>query len=89
MAMMRIPTKESRGKANIHAGACAVGIDIGSGKLTYISHHGRQVKSIPGIGDIRGLTLPNWNELLMIAAQVQFVTKIPFLGCDIVLDKDL
>jgi len=28
MAMMRIPTKESGGKANIHGGACAVGIDI-------------------------------------------------------------
>jgi hypothetical protein len=38
MAMMRIPTKESGGKANIHGGACAVGIDIGNGRLTYISH---------------------------------------------------
>jgi len=28
MAMMRIPTAESKGKANIHAGACAIGIDI-------------------------------------------------------------
>jgi hypothetical protein len=37
MAMIRIPTAESGGKANIHGGACAAGIDIGSGRLTYIS----------------------------------------------------
>lgn len=47
MAMMRIPTKESDGKANIHSGACAAGIDIGSGKLTYVFHHGKSIKSIP------------------------------------------
>ena len=37
MAMIRIPTEESDGKANIHGGACAAGIDIGSGRITYIS----------------------------------------------------
>ena len=86
MAMMRIPTKESSGKANIHAWACAIWIDIWSGRLTYISHHGKQIKSIPGIGDIRSLLLPNWDNILNLAVRVQYVTKIPFLWCDIVLD---
>ncbi|MCH8518446.1 DUF1704 domain-containing protein [Candidatus Gracilibacteria bacterium] len=86
MAMMRIPTAESKGKANIHAGACAIGIDLGNGRLTYISHHGKQIKSIPGIGDMRGLLLPDWDKILSLAVRVQYVTKIPFLGCDIVLD---
>lgn len=86
MAMMRIPTAESKGKANIHAGACAIWIDIWSGRLTYISHHGRQIKTIPWIGDIRSLLLPEWDKILTLAVRVQYVTKIPFLGCDIVLD---
>lgn len=86
MAMMRIPTLESGWKANIHSGACAVWIDIASGKLTYISYHGRQIKTIPGIGDIRGLILPNWENILELAVKVQFISAIPFLGCDIVLD---
>ena len=86
MAMMRIPTEESWGKANIHAGACAIGIDIWNGKLTYISHHGKQIKTIPGIWDIRWLTLPDWDKILTLAVRVQYVTKIPFLWCDIVLD---
>jgi len=86
MAMMRIPTAESKWKANIHAGACAIWIDIWSGRLTYISHHGRQIKSIPWIGDIRSLLLPDWDKILTLAVRVQYVTKIPFLWCDIVLD---
>lgn len=87
MAMMRIPTQESDGKANIHAGACAVGIDIGTGKLTYISSGGKTVKSIPGIWDVRGITLPNWEEILSLSVQVQQVTGIKFLWCDVVLDE--
>ena len=86
MAMMRIPTEESWGKANIHAGACAIGIDIWNGRLSYISHHGKQIKSIPWIWDIRSLLLPDWDTILSLAVRVQYATKIPFLWCDIVLD---
>ena len=88
MAMMRIPTAQSDGKANIHAGACAVGIDIGTGKLTYISKGGKIVKSIPGIWDIRGITVPDWDKILSLSVQVQQVTGIKFLGCDVVLDEE-
>ena len=87
MAMMRIPTKESWGKANIHGWACAAGIDIGTGGLTYISHHGKTVKSIPGIGDVRGIIIPEWDNVLSLAVQIQQVTGIKFLGCDVVLDE--
>lgn len=87
MAMMRIPTEESDGKANIHGWACAAGVDIGTGKITYISHKGKTVKSIPGIGDIRGITLPSWDEVLSLVVKVQQVTGIKFLWCDVVLDE--
>ncbi len=79
MAMMRIPTKESGGKANIHGGAAAVGIDIGTGELTYIFHRGRQVKSLPGIGDIRGIIIPEWEKILSLAIGAQKATGIKFL----------
>ncbi len=86
MAMIRIPTQESGGKANIHGGACAAGIDIGTGKITYISHRGKIVKSVPWIGDVRGIVIPYWDEVLSLVVKVQQATKIKFLGCDIVLD---
>jgi len=88
MAMIRIPTEESDGKANIHGGACAVGIDIGSWKLTYISQRGKIITSIPGIWDVRGIVIPDWDKVLSLAVQVQQVTGIKFLGCDVVLDEE-
>lgn len=88
MAMMRIPTQESWGKANLHGGACGVGIDIGTWKLTYITKGSKIVKSIPWIWDIRGIVLPEWDNILSLAVKVQQVTKIGYLGCDIVLDED-
>lgn len=87
MAMIRIPTAESWGKANIHGGACAAGIDIGSWRLTYISSKGKIVKSVPGIGDVRGIIVPQWDKILTLAVQVQQVTGIKFLWCDVVLDE--
>ncbi len=86
MAMLRIPTKESWWKANIHGGACAAGIDIGTGKLTYITQHSQIVKSVPGIGDVRGLVLPDWDKMLEMSVRVQKETNIGYLGCDIVMD---
>jgi alpha-L-glutamate ligase-like protein len=87
MAMMRIPTEESGGKANLHGGACGVGIDIGTGKLTYITKGSKIVKSIPGIGDVRGIILPHWDEILHLSVKVQQVTNIGYLGCDVVIDE--
>jgi alpha-L-glutamate ligase-like protein len=89
MAMIRIPTEESDGKANIHGGACAAGIDIWSGRLTYISSKWKSVKTIPGIGDVRGIIIPDWDKVLSLAVKVQSVTGIKFLGCDVVLDEAL
>jgi len=87
MAMIRIPTSESWGKANIHGWACAAGIDIWSGRLTYISSKWKLVKSVPWIGDVRGIIMPEWDKILSLAVGVQFATGIKFLWCDVVLDE--
>ena len=87
MAMLRVPTEASNWKANIHAGACAVWVDIWTWKLTYITSYSKMIKSIPGIWDVRGLKLPGWDKVLALAVKSQQVTKIWYLGCDIVLDK--
>ena len=87
MAMLRVPTKQSKWKANLHAWACWVWIDIWTWKLTFITLKGKIVKSIPGIWDVRWLKLPKWDIALALAVKVQQVTKIWYVGCDIVLDK--
>lgn len=86
IAMLRVPTQNSKWKANLHAGACGLGIDIGSGKITYMTQFKKMIKSIPGIWDVRGIEIPHWEDVLKLAVKVQQVTGVGYVGCDIVLD---
>ncbi|MGE4443708.1 MAG: tyrosine/phenylalanine carboxypeptidase domain-containing protein [Candidatus Altimarinota bacterium] len=86
IAMLRVPTANSKGKANLHGGACGLGIDIGTGRITYITQFKKMIKSIPGIGDVRGIEIPHWEDVLRLAVKVQQVTGVGYVGCDIVLD---
>ena len=47
MAALRLPTPESKGRANIHQGAIMVGIDLATGITTTASHWDRVIKTIP------------------------------------------
>lgn len=86
IAMLRVPTANSKWKANLHGWACGLWIDIGSGKITYITQFKKMIKSIPGIGDVRGIEIPHWEDVLRLAVKVQQVTGVWYVGCDIVLD---
>jgi alpha-L-glutamate ligase-like protein len=90
MAMLRLPTPESRGKANLHQGAIGVGIDLTTGITTYGYHNGKRIKYIPGTKKkVNGLKLPFWEETLAMAVKVQAVIpQLGFLGVDVVLDKE-
>lgn len=89
MAMLRLPTEVSGGKANIHMGGIGVGIDIAKGELTFATQFGKRIDSIPGYGDPKGFKIPEWEEFLLIASRVQQVTNLGFAAVDIVLDKNL
>jgi alpha-L-glutamate ligase-like protein len=87
MAMLRIPTKESGGKANLHMGAIGGGIDLAKGEITYLTSNGRVIKEIPGKGSIKGLKIPFWDDILRIACQCQLASNLGYMGADIALDK--
>lgn len=87
MAMLRLPTKESRGKANLHQGAIGVGIDISKGETTNAIHNNKLIAEIPGIGKIRGIKIPEWEKILTIACQAQLATNLGYLAADIAIDK--
>lgn len=88
MAQLRLPTKESDGKANLHAGGIGVGIDIATGVTTYAVHHDHSIEKHPDSGlSLRGIRIPYWNKILEIAVTTQEVTGLGFLGVDIVIDK--
>jgi alpha-L-glutamate ligase-like protein len=89
MAMVRLPTRASGGKANLHQGAVGAGIDLATGvTLTgvlgteVITHH-------PDTGNpIAGVKVPDWDTMLDIAARCYELTGLGYIGVDIVLDRD-
>jgi alpha-L-glutamate ligase-like protein len=86
MAMLRLPTKESGGKANVHQGAVGVGIDIATGITTKADWHGSSVKHAPDTGaKLSGVKLPSWNRILEIASKCAELPGLGYLGVDLVL----
>lgn len=90
MAMTRLPTRMSHGKANLHQGAIGAGIDLGSG-ITFGGVSGNALVEIhPDTGHrIEGFQVPHWAQILDMAAQCYEAVELGYLGVDIVLDRDL
>ncbi len=90
MAMSRLPTRRSHGKANLHQGAIGVGIDLGSG-ITVGGVSGNSAVSIhPDTGaEIAGFQVPDWMHILDMSARCYDAVHLGYLGVDIVLDRDL
>lgn len=90
MAMIRLPTRLSDGKANLHQGAIGVGIDIPTGMTKRGVWGNEPVKEHPDTEhSIVGLCIPRWEELLLIASRTYELSQLGYVGVDIVLDKQL
>lgn len=88
MAMMRLPTEESGGKANLHLGALGIGIDIRTGITTHAIKRDKAVTRIPSTKlKTRGIKIPQWDDLLLIAAKTQAAIGLGYAGVDIVFDE--
>ncbi len=89
MAMVRLPTRMSGGRANLHQGGVGLGVDM----LTGVTHNGVQqghlVEVHPDTGHtLAGLQLPYWDDMLVLAARCYELTGLGYLGVDLVLDKN-
>jgi len=95
MAMFRVPTEKSGGKANLQQGAMGLGVDLATGITTFgIEGKGEPIKRIYDFGKkknrkVNGIKIPFWKEILETSIKCQeAVPGLGFLGVDIVLDKD-
>ncbi|PIU33171.1 hypothetical protein COT04_01495 [Candidatus Shapirobacteria bacterium CG07_land_8_20_14_0_80_39_12] len=90
VAMLRLPTRESQGKSNLHQGAIGVGVGLATGISTYGILNGRFIKFIPETKrKINGLKIPQWDNILTLAVRAQeAVPMLGYFGVDIVLDKE-
>lgn len=88
MAMLRLPSKFSDGKANLHQGALGIGIDIRTGITTKGILYGKEITTIPGKKiKVRGIKLPKWGKILRYAVQAQMASGLGYAGIDIVIDE--
>ena len=90
LAMIRLPTRLSDGKANLHQGAVGVGIDLATGRTFTGVWHDDTVEHHPDTGGaIAGLQIPHWDDILRLTARCQDIVGLGFIGVDIVLDHSL
>lgn len=89
MAMLRLPSRASDGKANLHSGGLGVGIDMSTGLTLKGIQYNRYVTHHPDTGgSLADRLIPYWDKILDISARLGDRTEFTYLGVDIVLDKN-
>ncbi|HPN54743.1 MAG TPA: sugar-transfer associated ATP-grasp domain-containing protein [Candidatus Moranbacteria bacterium] len=90
MAMLRLPTKESGGKANLQQGGIGVGIDLATGvTTTAVLGKGKIIDYVPGIRMLlSGIKIPYWKDILLLAVKAQEASGMGFLGADVAIDRE-
>lgn len=89
MAMLRLATHASDGKANLHQGAIGVGISISTGKALNAVQFDRPIDIHPDTGKaLKEVNIPGWDNLLQLASGAYEMSGLGYLGVDIVLDEE-
>ncbi len=89
-AMIRLPTRESDGKANLHQGAVGIGIDLATGISTYGVCNNDLVEHHPDTGyRTTGIEIPHWDRILRLATECAASVGLGYLGVDLVMDRNL
>lgn len=88
MAMLRLPTRASDGKANLHRGGVGVGIDLSTGTTLAGIQKKRYIDNHPETGhSLCNRQIPHWQTILEMATRLGDKTEFGYLGVDIVLDQ--
>ena len=87
LAMLRLPTQASGGRANLHQGGLGVGIDLKTGITHHAVLHRESIAIHPDTGaSLLGLQIPLWRRILDMSAKVAAAVGLGYLGVDIVVD---
>ncbi|AMQ90424.1 alpha-L-glutamate ligase-like protein [Marinobacter sp. LQ44] len=87
MAMLRLATKDSDGKANLHQGAVGVGLDVGTGRSLNAVQFNRPIKLHPDTGlALENIQIDSWEDMLEMASRCYEATGLGYMGVDLVVD---
>ena len=88
MAMLRLPTRQSSGRANLHQGGIGAGVDLATGVTTRAVLGNRLADRHPDTGEsVLGFHVPYWAEILDMARRVSEAVALGYLGVDVVIDR--
>lgn len=89
MAMLRLATEESGGKANLHQGAVGLGIDMATGITTHGVYKNEQIKFLPETDKkVNGISIPSWGKIMRMAVQTQVASRLSYLSVDLLIDEE-
>jgi alpha-L-glutamate ligase-like protein len=89
MAMLRLPTKESNGRANLHQGGLGAGVDLESGVTHHAVQRNRFIEVHPDTGlPVVGMRVPFWSQILQMSRRVAEAVGLGYIGVDIVVDEE-
>jgi alpha-L-glutamate ligase-like protein len=87
LSMLRVPTRKSSGKANLHSGGFAVGIDLKTGITGAGWYRGKEITRHPETGaPLQKRAIPFWNHLLGISARLFELFPLGYMGVDFAID---
>ncbi len=88
MAMLRLPTRQSNGKANLHQGAIGVGLNLLTGTTLNGTWLNDKIDRHPDTGSpVSGVQVPYWDKFMDIATRCYELVNLGYIGVDLVLDE--
>lgn len=90
VAMVRVPTKYSWGKANLSQGGIGLGIEVGTGIIRSMQFKGELYdREFPAeFAHYKGKKMPFWDDILSYSSRIQYFINIGYLALDrVITDK--
>ncbi|MCF6283755.1 MAG: ATP-grasp domain-containing protein [Candidatus Hydrogenedentes bacterium] len=88
LAMARLPTLASEGRANLHQGGVGLGVDLRTQKSTYGIWKDRSIERHPDTGDeVTGRDVEGLADCVRMAADCAKAIPLGYMGVDLMLDE--
>jgi alpha-L-glutamate ligase-like protein len=87
MAMVRLPTSVSAGRANLHQGAVGIGVNLATCRSSHAVIRSRPTTHHPDTGEpVVDRLIPGFARAVDIAVQATDLVHLGYVGADIVVD---
>ena len=89
LAMARLPTVRSAGRANLHQEAVGAGVDMNSGRIVQARCNSRAIERHPDTHAVLpGIEIPFWSTIVELSARCGEAFDLGYMGVDVVIDAE-